>query len=83
MGQYSMDGRGGWESSRFAGDLLALLNAGKTVGRVLMDQGARDLWKAVYPSLTQNHPGQAGCIVNQGEAQVIRLAMLYALLDGQ
>lgn len=48
-----------------------------------MSPGARDLWGAVYPSLTQDHPGQAGCVINRGEAQVTRLSMIYALLDGQ
>ncbi|MDP2848471.1 MAG: hypothetical protein Q8O35_09785 [Humidesulfovibrio sp.] len=64
-------------------ELLALLNVGKSVGRIIMDPAARDLWGEVYAELTQDHHGLAGCVVNRGEAQVIRLAMLYALLDKQ
>ena len=38
-------------------------------------------WDAVYPELTKDHPGFVGAIVNRGEAQVVRLSMIYALMD--
>lgn len=64
-------------------ELLNLLTIGKKTKRIVMDKGACELWAEVYPNLSQEHPGLAGCIVNRGEAQVMRLAMLYTLLDGQ
>jgi hypothetical protein len=42
---------------------------------------ARKLWKKTYPSLTAEVPGLLGAVISRAEAQVVRLAMLYALLD--
>jgi hypothetical protein len=49
--------------------------------RVFMDRNAREMWHRVYPDLTRDRDGLFGSIVNRGEAQVTRLALLYALLD--
>ncbi len=38
-------------------------------------------WESVYPALSAEKPGIFGAVVARGEAQVIRLASLYALLD--
>lgn len=35
-----------------------------------------------YADLTRDHQGLVGCVINRGEAQVVRLAMIYCLLDG-
>jgi hypothetical protein len=42
---------------------------------------AHDLWEAEYPILSAEKPGLFGFIVARAEAQVLRLAMVYALLD--
>ena len=42
---------------------------------------ARDFWHAVYPALTGDRPGLLGSITNRAEAQVMRTALVYALLD--
>jgi hypothetical protein len=42
---------------------------------------ARDLWIAEYPTLSAGQPGLFGFAVNRAEAQTLRLAMIYALLD--
>jgi len=36
-----------------------------------------------YADLTKDNPGLVGCVINRAEAQVVRLAMIYCLLDGQ
>jgi hypothetical protein len=36
-----------------------------------------------YERLTKDYPGVVGCVINRAEAQVLRLAMIYALLDRQ
>lgn len=41
------------------------------------------LWEKIYPDLSKDHPGLAGVVMNRAEVQVIRLSMVYALLDGQ
>jgi hypothetical protein len=55
----------------------------KTVGLVVMTDPAREFWKPVYEDLWAGKAGLLGALVARAEAQVIRLAMIYALLDGQ
>lgn len=57
-----------------------IANAGK-IGRVMMTAEAAERWEAVYPALSADKPGLLGSVTARGEAQVIRLALVYALLD--
>src|SRR5262249_7285890 len=43
---------------------------------------ARDAWKAVYAQLSDGQPGLLGAVTSRAEAQAVRLALVYALLDG-
>jgi len=43
---------------------------------------AREYWHDIYPELTKDHPGRWGQVTSRGEAQVVRLALVYSLLDG-
>ena len=45
------------------------------------DEEARVLWRSVYPGLSEGKPGLLGAVVSRAEAQVRRLALVYALLD--
>lgn len=45
------------------------------------DQEARSLWFDVYEDLSEGKPGLLGAVTGRSEAQVMRLACLYALLD--
>lgn len=45
------------------------------------DDAARELWARVYPELSQGKPGMLGFMTARAEAQAMRLALLYALLD--
>lgn len=49
--------------------------------QIARDAAARELWISIYTDLSQGHPGLAGAVTSRGEAQVMRLALLYALLD--
>src|SRR5437899_12601745 len=51
------------------------------VGRMQFDEDAEANWCRVYPSLSEGKPGMVGAVTRRGEAQVIRLSCLYALLD--
>ncbi len=51
-------------------------------GPVERDEEAEALWCAVYPDLSEGKPGLVGAILGRAEAQVMRLALAYALLDG-
>ena len=53
----------------------------RNVAEMRRDEGARQLWKEVYPVLSAEHPGLLGAVTARAEAQVMRLACLYALLD--
>jgi hypothetical protein len=53
----------------------------RNVGEVRRNEDARDYWRAVYPRLSEGKPGLLGAITSRAEAQVLRLSMIYALLD--
>jgi len=61
---------------------LAELADALTLTRLERGEAAREVWHAVYPSLSEGKPGLLGAIISRAEAQVMRLAMVYALLDG-
>ncbi len=56
--------------------------AGRQTGHLARDEAARALWHAVYPDLSAGGPGLSGAVTSRAEAQTMRLALLYALLDG-
>jgi hypothetical protein len=45
------------------------------------DAAAGELWAHIYPRLTSGRGGMYGAITGRAEAQAMRLAMIYALLD--
>ena len=48
---------------------------------VSMDSGARQLWRAIYSRLSADQPGLVGSVLGRAEAQVLRIALVYALAD--
>jgi hypothetical protein len=54
-----------------------------TLGRVLMTDAAKTEWKAVYSELSAAQSGLLGAVTARAEAQTVRLALIYALLDGK
>ncbi len=63
--------------------LAATLNHAQTAGQVRLDPDARELWHHAYRQLAHPLPGVLGQITARAEAHTIRLALLYALTDGQ
>jgi hypothetical protein len=63
--------------------LAAVLKHAQAAGQVKLDPAARELWWHTYPQLTEPGEHPAGAICARAEAHTIRLALLYALLDGQ
>jgi hypothetical protein len=51
------------------------------VGTMRRDDEAREVWRDVYEDLSEGRPGMAGALLARGEAHVMRLACLYAVLD--
>jgi hypothetical protein len=58
------------------------LAAARNVGMMTRSEAAGRLWHGVYPGLTAERPGLYGAVTGRAEAQVLRLSMVYALLDG-
>lgn len=54
---------------------------GKHAGEIIWAEETRPLWDSIYPELSEGKPGIVGAITARAEAQVTRLACIYALLD--
>jgi hypothetical protein len=63
--------------------LTSVLTHARTAGKITLTPAARELWWQFYPQLTQPADGLLGQLTARAEAHAIRLALLYALLDGQ
>jgi hypothetical protein len=48
--------------------------------RIHFDDAARRLWRVRYSKLSEGKPGLLGAVTSRAEAQVVRLALLYAVL---
>ena len=76
----------------FGGDALDATDLGtrtrvaietaRNFDRVNMTAAAMELWVAVYPQLSGEVQGLMGALTARAEGQTIRLALIYALLDG-
>jgi hypothetical protein len=53
----------------------------KNMGEMKRDDEARLRWYEIYEELSAGHPGLVGAVTSRGEAQVMRLACVHALLD--
>jgi hypothetical protein len=62
--------------------LKRLVAFARTVGLVERDEAAAAIWNAVYPDLTAGMPGMLGKATSRSAPQTMRLAGIYALLDG-
>jgi hypothetical protein len=77
------------EPPAFDGDLVERLAArlaeaiafASQAGEVRRTPAARERWNAMYPDLSRGEVGLAGAIAARSEAHVLRLSLIYALLD--
>lgn len=51
------------------------------VGEMARDEAARRRWHDIYAELSEGQAGLVGAVTSRAEAQTMRLACLYALLD--
>jgi Primase C terminal 2 (PriCT-2)/BT4734-like, N-terminal domain len=61
--------------------LVGALAFGKTAGEMQLDEQTIPAWDAVYGMLSEDRTGLANTLLARAEPQVMRLAMLYAVLD--
>lgn len=66
----------------FAVRLRDLAALARTRDRMTMTTTARQVWATVYPELSAGSEGMHGAVTARAEAQCVRLALIYALLDG-
>jgi hypothetical protein len=71
------------KGSGLARYLASVLKHSQSAGQLKLDQATRELWWHTYPQLTAPGDGLVGALCARSEAHTIRLALLYALLDGQ
>jgi hypothetical protein len=62
--------------------LAEVAAAARNIGEVRRDDGARNIWREVYGALSEGKPGLLGSVTGRSEPQVLRLSLVYALLDG-
>jgi hypothetical protein len=63
--------------------IAAAVRKARSVKEIRRDAAASALWNQLYGDLTRGHPGLLGAVTSRAESQVMRLALIYALLDCQ
>src|SRR5215218_5261947 len=58
--------------------LASAIEYGKRPAEIYWTEEAREIWREVYGTLSDGKPGLFGAVVGRSEAQVLRLAALYA-----
>jgi hypothetical protein len=62
--------------------ITAALATARRLERIAMASPAAERWKEIYATLSVEQPGLLGAITARAEAQTLRLALVYALIDG-
>jgi len=68
-------------ASELSDRTIDLLSDARKRAEVKRDGAARELWAAVYGDLSDGKPGLLGALTARAEAHVLRLSLLYALID--
>jgi hypothetical protein len=62
--------------------LRSAIEFGRSAGEISWgEKSARAAWQGAYGQLSEGKPGLFGAVVGRAEAQVVRLAILYAVMD--
>jgi hypothetical protein len=72
----------GSEVAKLGSRLGFVMERAQRSGQLHRDDAANDLWHDIYGDLSAERPGLSGALLARAEAHVLRLSMLYALLDG-
>jgi hypothetical protein len=64
-----------------AGRLRVIVESAQGIGAVSWGAATRPLWAEIYAPLSEGRTGLFGAVTSRAEAQVLRLATLYAVLD--
>ena len=66
---------------RMGARFATALRWGYHAGLITRSPEAGELWHAMYPDLSEARPGLLGAVCARAEAQVMRFALIYAMLD--
>lgn len=69
------------DKGAFIQGLVSALDFGGAPVEIGWGESAREAWREVYGPLSEGKPGLFGAVVGRAEAQVVRLAALYAVMD--
>lgn len=67
---------------QLAGELAKRIATAQTIGLVEWTDSAARAWEKIYPKLTSGRAGLVGSLTARAAPQVIRMAMIYAVIDG-
>ncbi|MCC7081806.1 MAG: DUF3987 domain-containing protein [Burkholderiales bacterium] len=67
--------------SRFAERIARAVGKARERGAVEFTDAARQTWATVYPTLSEGHPSLLGAVTARAEAQCLRMALVFALMD--
>jgi hypothetical protein len=68
-------------SGKLGARTLEVLTATRGIEQLTMTHAANQHWRDTYPKLSEGLPGLLSAITDRAEAQTVRLALVYALLD--
>src|SRR5262249_17723312 len=66
---------------QFIKPLVEAIAFAQSANELRRNDQARAIWHSVYPTLSEGKPGLAGALIARAEAQTMRLACVYAVLD--
>ena len=66
---------------RLAAKISSAIETGATAGKLTFSSSAEEQWKELYQGLSSEGQGVLGAVTSRGEAQVLRLSGVFALLD--
>jgi len=69
------------DKADFVERLMAAVKFARFAGELRRDERASRAWVSAYEVLTRDEPGLLGAVLSRAEAHVLRLQVLYALLD--
>ncbi len=69
------------ELEQLTSRLSRAIDFGSKAGHVARNEEAREVWRTVYEELSEGKPGLFGAVTGRSEAQVSRLAVIFAVLD--
>ena len=64
-------------------ELWRLVAKAQKRGAMTLTASTKEIWEGIYPEISKEHSGLVGGIINRAESQTLRLALVYALLDGK